>query len=749
MAVRKKGSTRDKLADRAVGMEATLVGDGTGQSNAEPRPRCDLTVWLADLTYTQQAISADLIPQAVGGIGAYTESRVDMARSIRIFKYPEKLAAALAQDGFPDVIGFSSYIWNSSLSSAFARRIKELSPKTVVVFGGPHYPVLPEYQEAFLRERPEVDFYIVKEGELAFANIVAALAENGNRPELLHGRLTSTHSIAPDGTAHLTEVIERIRDLTEIPSPYVSGRMDEFFDGKLLPIIQTNRGCPFSCTFCIEGVRYYNKVYKNSQEKVAAEIDYIGHKMQEVRSLGGRNDLFIADSNFGMYKDDLETCRSIARAQERYDWPEYINVATGKNQKERVLAAAKLINGALRLSGSVQNLDPEVLANIKRANIGADELMKLALEAADIGANSYSEVILALPGDSKERHYETLRQVIKAGFNMVSTFQLMMLPGSEMCTEEHKKKYGMTTRYRVYPRCYGHYDIRGRRIVSAEVEEICVALDTLSFEDYLECRKMHLMIAIFHNDGIFGTLLKFLRANGYSVFRWLELLCEAEPTGGLKVLFDDFLRDTREELWDSRQELEAFIQEPGTIERLIDGELGNNLLFTYKTKAVTGHVAEMAELARRTIRTFLEEVDAAQPETLRFIDDALVYHGCRMTNVFSRLDEDVTARLRYDITAYENDSSPGPLSDYLCSPAAEFGFVLSEDQKDMVRRYLKVFGDTPWGIGRMMTKVYVKRLLRRPARADAVPNKTNPGALGWGEIDDKPAHAVAGGTRQG
>jgi radical SAM superfamily enzyme YgiQ (UPF0313 family) len=679
----------------------------------------------------------------------YTEGRLDMARPIRIFKYPEKLASALGKGPPPDLIGFSNYIWNSSLSSAFARRIKEISPKTIVVFGGPHYPIDPEEQEAFLGQRPEVDFYIVKEGELAFANLISALAENGNRPELLYGKLPSIHSIAPDGTAHLTDIVERIRDLSEIPSPYCSGRMDEFFDGKLLPIVQTNRGCPFGCTFCIEGVPYYNKVYKSSEEKVAAEIDYIGRKMREVRRLGGRNDLFIADSNFGMYKSDLETCKAIARAQKKYDWPEYINVATGKNRKERVLEAAKLINGALRLSGSVQSLDPDVLANIKRSNIAGDQLMELALEAADIGANSYSELILALPGDSKEKHYRSLHQVIEAGFNIVSTFQLMMLPGSEMCTEEVKKKYAMKLRFRVFPRCYGSYDVCGKRIVSAEIEEICVGLDTLSFEDYLECRKLHLMIAIFYNDGVFGALLKLLRASGNSVFRWLELLRDAELTGGLGEVFDDFLRETREELWESREELDAFIQEPGVIERYIDGELGNNLLFTYKTEAVTGHVVELAELARRTARTLLEETAAATPGALRFIDDALAYHCCRMTNIFDRLDEDVTVRLRYDIEAYENDPSPGPPDDYLCGAPVEFRFTLSDEQKDLMRRYLKVFGDTPWGIGRMMTKVYVKRLLRRVGRADAVPDGVVPPASRSASVDDKPARATVGGTRQG
>ena len=66
-----------------------------------------------------------------------------------------------------------------------------------------------------------------------------------------------------------------------------------------------------------------------------------------------------------------------------------------------MLEAARLVRGAIRLSGSVQSLDEEVLKNVKRANIAADQLMQLALHSADVDANSYSEVILGLPGDTK------------------------------------------------------------------------------------------------------------------------------------------------------------------------------------------------------------------------------------------------------------------------------------------------------------------------------------------------------------
>lgn len=49
-------------------------------------------------------------------------------------------------------------------------------------------------------------------------------------------------------------------DLATLPSPYLMGLMDKFFDEKLCPLIHTTRGCPFKCAFCTEGAAYYNVV---------------------------------------------------------------------------------------------------------------------------------------------------------------------------------------------------------------------------------------------------------------------------------------------------------------------------------------------------------------------------------------------------------------------------------------------------------------------------------------------------------
>ena len=146
------------------------------------KPKIDLTtnhvseikIWLVDPTYTQQQISSESMPSAVGGIATFSEANLQLKYPIRLFKYPEKLAKALDNE-IPDIIGFSNYMWNCELSLTLARRIKEYSADTIVVMGGPNYPVVSSEQEDFLRKHTEIDFYIKGEGELAFANLVAEL----------------------------------------------------------------------------------------------------------------------------------------------------------------------------------------------------------------------------------------------------------------------------------------------------------------------------------------------------------------------------------------------------------------------------------------------------------------------------------------------------------------------------------------------------------------------------------------------
>ena len=147
----------------------------------------------------------------------------------------------------------------------------------------------------------------------------------------------------------------------------MSGIQDEFFDGRLAPMLETNRGCPFQCTFCVQGVNWYTKVHYFSIDRIKEELTYIARRILE-RSPSMRM-LRIADSNYGMFERDTEISGHIGTLQREYGWPNFIDVTTGKNRPERVIQSVEAASGATVVYMAVQSLDEDVLRNIKRQNI--------------------------------------------------------------------------------------------------------------------------------------------------------------------------------------------------------------------------------------------------------------------------------------------------------------------------------------------------------------------------------------------
>ena len=340
--------------------------------------------------------------------------------------------------------------------------------------------------------------------------------------------------------------------------------------------------------------------------------------------------------------------------------------------------------------------------------------MDLALDASKVGANTYSEIILGLPGDTVEKHTQTIKTVIDAGFTNIFLFQLMLLPGTELATPEAITKYGMQIKHRVLPRCYGRFDITGKKLIAAEIESICVANNTLSFDDYLYCRKLHLIVTMFYNDSVFGTLPKLLRLLGIPVFAWIESLFRQRPSQALERVFDSFLDSTQRELWNSREELEDFVQEPGVVDQLIAGELGNNLLFVHKSLAITHHLRDLADLAQRAIEDCLSRFldQDAFGKTSAFVEDAILYHVLRAENMFSNIFEEIDAEFRFNIPEFENSSDGEGIDVFELSAPSRFVFCLDNEQRALIERYIGIYGDSPVGIGRILSKVYVRKLFR-------------------------------------
>ena len=135
-------------------------------------------VYLADLTHTGQGVALNAFPLGMASIASYTLVELGEQVDVRLFKYPEKLIDVVLADP-PNVIGFSNYMWNLDLGYTLACEIKRRNPDTVIVFGGPNYDSDEAACGRFLRSHPVMDFYVHREGERPFTELVQRLMDHG------------------------------------------------------------------------------------------------------------------------------------------------------------------------------------------------------------------------------------------------------------------------------------------------------------------------------------------------------------------------------------------------------------------------------------------------------------------------------------------------------------------------------------------------------------------------------------------
>ena len=188
-----------------------------------------LTNYLCDLTYDTIILVSDTIPINIGFVGSYLLENYKDKIDIELFKYPSDAIQNL-KDNPPDVIALSNYSWNSNLSEYVASIAKEINPNIIVIQGGTNFSHQTELQEAFLRQRPNTDFYTLLEGERSCSNIIGRiLSTNNNHENFFNEPIDGVVFIHPKTKKFIKgNYVDRIKDLDEVPSPYLTGLWTNF-----------------------------------------------------------------------------------------------------------------------------------------------------------------------------------------------------------------------------------------------------------------------------------------------------------------------------------------------------------------------------------------------------------------------------------------------------------------------------------------------------------------------------------------
>ncbi len=334
------------------------------------------SIYLCDLRYNYSGVLAnDCMPLGVAYMKAVIDQRIAGGPLAPLCLSRPSVDAM--QEEPPDVLMLSNYCWNEALSLHMAKLAKRINPRMLVVMGGPNISLEPERQQEYLQNQPNLDLYVIGEGDFLAAEVVRQFMDSGmSITELADREVPSSLYRRPDGSIARTAPWNREKEVDTIPSPWLSGILDPFFDGKLAPIIETNRGCPFTCTFCCQGTSWYTKVHYFTKERLREEIFYIADRIAKLSPM--MHTLRIADSNYGMFERDAEMSGYLGETQKLYGWPTYIDATTGKNRPDRIIKSIEKVNGAMLLYQAVQSLDEGVLRNVKRPTIKMEAYEQLA-----------------------------------------------------------------------------------------------------------------------------------------------------------------------------------------------------------------------------------------------------------------------------------------------------------------------------------------------------------------------------------
>jgi len=543
-----------------------------------------MRIYLADLAHTQSVPDSALtVPLNIAYIKAYAQEHLGEDVEIRLFKHPEKLLQAVYETK-PDVFGLANYGWNEQLNLTVGHFIRKSCPETLIVAGGPNIDPDAAMIERFLMRHSYLDFVVEGGGEEPFVELIEMRQEDpslaGERPQNLHwlneGKLMST----PRRTME--------KNITNIPSPYLNGHVDEFLDLGMVPMFETNRGCPFHCTFCAWGMASQDVVRRMDLDMALKEIYYVGERSRSRKWI-------FCDANFGLLKRDIEIAEAIKKVHDQTGFPKNCQLWTAKNVTDRNLEVGEILGDMITPVMAVQSLDEAVLEKIKRSNISTDTYLKFQQAFREIGSRTYSDLIVPLPMETLDSHLEALSQLVSFGVDIIQSHNMRLLAGAETNLPATRNEYAFETKYRLIHGDAGIYKSPdGSELRCFEYEESIRSTTTMSEADLFYLRKLHFLVDFAWNNEVYKPLLKTLQAYGGKPIALLNSLIIENAEEGIQngltpdvaeklcSFWSSFDKSSREEWFDTEQDIVEYFAKEESFQRLMNQEFDKlNILYAF------------------------------------------------------------------------------------------------------------------------------------------------------------------------
>lgn len=390
------------------------------------------------------------LPVSIGTLWAYITTQEDIYQHLNFTGFTVyqrtdtvlDLLEGIDKNGVPDVILVSLYMWNRNRSNKLTKAIKQKWPHVTIVVGGNDVPQHPDRFEQFVKDNPQYDYYVNSEGEIPLENILRKILSDRDIYKSTY--LDDCFHIAKNGTVISKSKTKRYlnhKGDLDFPSACAIGLYDELVaslpDVELQGVLETNRGCPYSCTFCDWGLE--EKMRKFSMRRIQEEIDWY---------VGNVHEIMVSDANFGILQRDIDIAKYLIKSKILHIDPKIHSTAItyAKNNKERVVEIAEILEKFdFSRSGatfSLQSLNDPTLVAIRRDNMSiAKDFDWIATNFTNKGIPYYHEMIMGMPLETKETFLAGMSKLLCYNPLEINVYKLAWLENSEMGLDNHTEQY--------------------------------------------------------------------------------------------------------------------------------------------------------------------------------------------------------------------------------------------------------------------------------------------------------------------
>lgn len=361
----------------------------------------------------------------------------------------------------PDVVAFSTYIWNVEMVERISNLIKKVDSKIEILYGGPEV----SYDSIVCLKETVGDYVIEGEGEKTFREFVEFKLGERELDNIRGLVYKKDGEVKFNGSRPLM-------NMDDLVFPYEEG---ENLDNKIV-YYEASRGCPFNCKYClsstIHGVRFH-KI-----ERVINELKYfIDRKVKLVK---------FVDRTFNCnHKFAMAIWKFLIESDTDTQFHFEISADILKNEEIELLRNAP--EGRFQFEVGVQTTNDEVLSNINRFVNFSDIKEKVEELLSIRNIKQHLDLIAGLPGEDYESFKNSFNDVHLIRPEEIQLGFLKLLKGSSM--REESEKYGM--KYSPYP----PYEI--------------LSTNKISYLELIDLKKVEHMVDKYYNSQKFNNILKF------------------------------------------------------------------------------------------------------------------------------------------------------------------------------------------------------------------------------------------------